>query len=195
MILKIETAEFVRSAVVSGDFLRDDLPEVAFSGRSNVGKSSLINRLLKRKALARTSSTPGRTRAVNYFLINHRFYFVDLPGYGYAKAGRQDRRRWAQTVDQYLQNVKLAAAMVLLVDGKTGATALDEQAVDYLDALEQNLMVAVTKIDRVPRSKRSRRLREIRERLELGDDYPLLSVSARTGEGIPGLWRELSERL
>ena len=92
--MKIDTAEFERSAQSPKQFLRDGLPEVAFAGRSNVGKSSLLNRLLKRKALARTSRTPGRTQAVNYFLVNRRLHFVDLPGYGFAKAARSERQRW-----------------------------------------------------------------------------------------------------
>ena len=108
--MKVESAEFIRSAHASGDFVRDGRPEIAFVGRSNVGKSSLMNRLLGRKGLARTSSTPGRTRAVNYFLVNRRFYFVDLPGYGYAKAGKEERREWAALVDGYFRDEPAAAA-------------------------------------------------------------------------------------
>ena len=101
--MKVESAEFVKSARASGDFVRDGRPEIAFVGRSNVGKSSLLNRLLGRKGLARVSSTPGRTRLVNYFLINRRFWFVDLPGYGYAKAGKDERREWAALADSYFR--------------------------------------------------------------------------------------------
>jgi len=101
--VKVESAEFVKSARASGDFVRDGRPEIAFVGRSNVGKSSLLNRLLGRKGLARVSSTPGRTRLVNYFLINRRFWFVDLPGYGYAKAGKDERREWAALADSYFR--------------------------------------------------------------------------------------------
>ena len=95
---RIQSAEFVRSAHSAGDFLRDGRPEVAFVGRSNVGKSSLLNALLGRRGLARTSSTPGRTQAVNYFLVNDRLWFVDLPGYGYAKASKESRQRWGRTI-------------------------------------------------------------------------------------------------
>ena len=102
--VKVESAEFVKSAHASGDFVRDGRPEIAFVGRSNVGKSSLMNRLLARKGLAKVSSTPGRTRSVNYFLVNRRFWFVDLPGYGYAKAGKEDRREWAALADRYFRS-------------------------------------------------------------------------------------------
>ncbi|HEY0555217.1 MAG TPA: ribosome biogenesis GTP-binding protein YihA/YsxC, partial [Thermoanaerobaculia bacterium] len=101
--MKVETAEFILSAHGGGDYLRDGRPEVAFVGRSNVGKSTLLNGLLGRNSLARTSSTPGRTQAVNYFLVNRRFYFVDLPGYGYAKAGKDMRREWAARVEGYFR--------------------------------------------------------------------------------------------
>lgn len=186
--MKIETAEFVRSAHSSGDFLRDGRPEVAFVGRSNVGKSSLMNRMLGRKGLAKTSSTPGRTRAVNYFLINRRFWFVDLPGYGYAKAAKDDRREWAALVESYLRDALPRLRLVQLVDSKVGATPLDLQAYQYLSSLGASLVVAATKLDRVPRSKRAATLRTMRGALGLTDAIPLIPVSAHTGEGMKELW-------
>ena len=132
--MRIEQAEFSRSALALADFPRDGRPQVAFVGRSNVGKSTLLNRLLGKKGLARTSSTPGRTQAVNFFLVNDRFYCVDLPGYGYAKAGWDARRAWAGVMDVYLRAAGAAglARVVLLVDGVVGATTLDVQAWQYL---------------------------------------------------------------
>ncbi len=192
--MKVETAEFIRSAHGSGDFLRDGRPEVAFVGRSNVGKSSLMNSLLGRKGLARTSSTPGRTRAVNYFLVNRRFYFVDLPGYGYARAGKDDRREWAAAVNSYFQQAP-RVAVVLLVDGKVGATPLDVQAYEYMQDLGAPVLVAVTKIDRVPRGKRAAGLRAIRETLELSEPTPLIPVSAHAGEGMKELWNAIALHL
>ena len=109
-------------------FVSDDRPQVAFVGRSNVGKSSLLNRLLGRKALARISSNPGRTQSVNYFLINERYYFVDLPGYGYAKVSRTEREEWARFIDAYFQDALPHAHVLHLVDGKVGATNLDVDA-------------------------------------------------------------------
>ncbi|PYQ56926.1 MAG: hypothetical protein DMF53_24065 [Acidobacteria bacterium] len=193
--MKIETAEFARSAHTSGDFLRDGRPEVAFVGRSNVGKSSVMNRLLARKGLAKTSSTPGRTRAVNYFLINRRFWFVDLPGYGYAKAGKEDRREWAALVEAYLREALPRMRLVLLIDAKVGATPLDVRAYEYLTGLGATLTVAATKIDRVPRGKRPGALRDIRGALGLGCETPLIPVSAHSGEGMKELWGSLSPHL
>jgi GTP-binding protein len=186
--LRVETADFVRSAHSSGDFMRDGRPELAFVGRSNVGKSSVMNRLLGRKGLAKTSSTPGRTRAVNYFLINRRFWFVDLPGYGYAKAAKDDRREWAALVESYLQDALPRVLLILLVDSKVGATPLDVQAFEYLTTLGASIAVAATKIDRVPRGKRVGVLRDIRVTLGLGEFNLLIPVSAHSGEGMKELW-------
>ncbi len=203
-IVKIATAEFVLSAKSPGQLLGGALPEIAFAGRSNVGKSSLMNRLLNRKALARTSGTPGRTQAVNYFLIDRRFHFVDLPGYGFAKAARSARRQWAALMDQYLSRAagdgprpralvpRPRVLVVQLIDGKVGATELDLQAYDYLDSLGLVPLVVATKIDKVPRSRRPRALREIRQRLELPDDDELVAFSAISGEGVKPLWKGIS---
>ena len=192
--MKVDSAEFIRSAHGSGEYLRDGRPEIAFVGRSNVGKSSLLNRLLGRKSLARTSSTPGRTQAVNYFLVNRRFYFVDLPGYGYAKAGKEARREWAARVEGYFRE-EPPEAVVLLVDGKGGATPLDVQAYQYLSGLGAAVVVAATKIDQLPRGRRIQAVREVREVLGLQESIPLIPVSARSGEGIKELWGVLSSRL
>jgi len=193
--VKIEAAELSRSAHTSRDFMRDGRPEVAFVGRSNVGKSSLMNRLLGRRGLARTSSTPGRTRAVNYFLVNRRFYFVDLPGYGYAKASKDDRREWAALVEAYLADAIPRLQLVLLVDGKVGATPLDVQAYAYLTGLGAQVTVVATKIDQVPRGRRIAGLRGIRDALGLDATTALLPVSAHSGEGMKELWGALAPHL
>ena len=174
--------------------MRDGRPEIAFVGRSNVGKSSLLNRLLGRKGLARISSTPGRTQAVNYFLVNRRFYFVDLPGYGYAKAGKDARREWAARVEGYLRE-KPPDAVVLLVDGKVGATPLDVQAYQYLSGLGVVIVVAATKIDKLPRGRRAPAVREVRKVLGLEEAIPVIQVSADSGEGIKELWGAIAPRL
>ena len=192
--MKIDTAEFIRSAHGSGDYLRDGRPEIAFVGRSNVGKSSLLNRLLGRKALARISSTPGRTQAVNYFLVNGRFYFVDLPGYGYAKAGKEARREWAARVEGYLQEDP-PDAVVLLVDGKVGATPLDVQAYEYLSGLGVTVLIAATKVDKVTRGKWASTVKEVRKTLSLGDEIPVIPVSAHSGDGIKELWGAMAPHL
>jgi GTP-binding protein len=174
--------------------LRDGRPEVAFVGRSNVGKSTLLNRLLGRNGLARTSSTPGRTQAVNYFLVNRRFYFVDLPGYGYAKAGKDARREWAERVEGYFRESP-PETVVLLVDGKVGATPLDVAASEYLAGLGLAVIVAATKIDQIPRGKWTSAMRTVRLTLSLEETIPVIPVSARAGVGIKELWGALAPRL
>ena len=193
--MQVETAEFVLSAMREDQFLKDDLPQVAFIGRSNVGKSSLLNRLLGRKKLARTSSSPGRTQAVNYFLINRRLYFVDLPGYGYAKAPQQERQRWAEMVDRYFRQSCNRRLLVQLVDSKVGATRLDLQAVEYVRDLGFEPLVVATKIDKVPRSRRSKALASIRRQLELAEHQQPILLSAVSGEGTKQLWREIGRFL
>ncbi|HEX9737068.1 MAG TPA: ribosome biogenesis GTP-binding protein YihA/YsxC [Thermoanaerobaculia bacterium] len=196
--MKIDTAEFERSALEAGQFLRDGLPEIAFAGRSNVGKSTLLNRLLARKALARTSRTPGRTQAVNYFLVNRRLRFVDLPGYGYAKASQGARRRWARLMEAYLQraggNGRIDAPVLLvqLIDGKVGATELDVEAHHYFASVGIPTLKVATKIDKLPRGKRPRSLKEIRQRLELPGSVDLVPFSAVSGEGIQQLWSAIT---
>ncbi len=189
--MQIVEAEFIRSAVAPGSFLRDGCPEVAFAGRSNVGKSSLLNRLLGRGVLARVGSTPGRTQAVNYFRVNRRFYFVDLPGYGYARAGRQARRAWADLIDAYLRHAGERLAVVLLVDGKVGATEADIEAHEYLGGLGLRLVVAVTKMDQLTRGRYRPALARIRQALGAGEETAIIPFSAKTGEGAQELWREI----
>jgi len=178
----------VVSAVTSRQFLRDDLPEVAFVGRSNVGKSSLINRLLGRQGLARTSRTPGRTQAVNYFLIDRRWYCVDLPGYGFAKAARQDRQRWAELMDGYFRTQGEKKLLIHLVDAKVGATPLDVEARQYFAGLGLESLVVATKIDKVPRSRRVRGLVALRQALAMPEAPEAVPFSAVSGEGVKELW-------
>jgi len=170
-----------------------------------------MNRLLRRKGLARTSNTPGRTRSVNFFLVNDRFYFVDLPGYGYAKAGKADRQAWAELIESYFRRDEARgdeargepdrrqrtrrSFVVLLVDGKVGATDLDVQALEYLLHLGTDVIVVATKIDKVRRGRRSKQLAEVRNKLRLPPGAGPVAVSAETGEGMKELWRELELRL
>lgn len=189
--MKILTGSYVRSVVCAADFIQDDLPQVAFVGRSNVGKSSLLNRLLGRKALARISSTPGRTRAVNYFIINSQFYCVDLPGYGYAKVGKKVRREWARLIGSYFETRPERTRVVHLVDAKVGATPLDVEAADYLDSLGVATTTVATKLDKLPRSRRARQIEAIRQQLRLADSDPLIAFSAVKGDGVRELWREI----
>lgn len=191
--MKVESAEFIKSAQSGEGFVQDGRPEIAFVGRSNVGKSSLLNRLLGRKGLARVSSTPGRTRSVNYFLVNRRHWFVDLPGYGYAKAGKQDRQEWAKLADDYFRNAR--PLVVMLVDGKVGPTPLDVQAYEYLASLGAPILVVATKVDRVPRGRRAAMEKGARQALGLGDEVGIIPISAHSGEGVKELWSAIARHL
>lgn len=177
----------MRSAHTVADFVTDGRPEILFVGRSNVGKSSLMNKMLGSKKLARVSSTPGRTRAVNYFLVDESFYFVDLPGYGWAKAGKDERRQWAALIDRYLRSESGSRHVVQLVDAKVGVTPLDEQAHEFFRSLGHRPSVVATKIDRLPRGRRGASLDAAARALALEDRRPI-AFSARSGEGVKELW-------
>lgn len=193
--MRVKRAQFVLSAVERSDLVTDGRPQIAFVGRSNVGKSSLLNRLVGRKALARISSSPGKTRAVNYFLLDESYYFVDLPGFGYAKAARSERRAWAALMEQYFRSMGPQPRVIQLVDAKVGATTLDVQAIHYLRREVGTPTVVATKIDRLPVGKRAQRLAEIAAALALSEDRPPIPCSARTGEGVKDIWREIQAYL
>ncbi len=193
--MKTPRAELHRSVFVEGDLREESRPEIAVAGRSNVGKSSLLNRLLGKSTLARVSNTPGRTRALHYFLVEDRFLVVDLPGYGYARAGREDRDRWGRLIDAYLRRPKLERYLLLLVDAEVGATALDAQAADYLEDLGVAFTVVATKIDKLSRGRRQAALAGIRASLELAGEAPLFAFSSHTGEGARELWRHVEDIL
>ncbi len=193
--MKIETARFVLSAVDSRGFVDDGHPEIAFVGRSNVGKSSLLNRLIKRKALARISSTPGRTRAINYFLINESFYFVDLPGYGYARVSKTERQAWAALMEGYFREAADRAMVVQIVDAKVGATDLDVQAHEYLQSVGVPRVVVATKTDRLSGNKTARAISTIRRALDGEETQEVIPFSAQTGVGVKELWAEIDRYL
>jgi len=192
--MRIRSAEFVGASASAEGLLGDGRPEIAFAGRSNVGKSSLLNRLLGAK-LARTSSTPGRTQTINWFRIDGKLWFVDLPGYGYAKVSRQAREDWARTVASYFARPHEARLVVQLVDAKVGATALDVEAAEYFTALGVARVVVATKADKLKRGEQVRRIEEIRRALGLAPETAPLTVSAKTGEGISELWKRIAEFL
>ncbi len=189
--MKTHAAEFIRAAHHVDHLLCDGKPEIAFVGRSNVGKSTLLNRLLGRKALARISSTPGRTRAINYFLIGTNVLFVDLPGFGYAKASKRDRAEWAKLIESYFEQPDNQIHVLQLIDAKVGATPLDVQAFDYLSSLGHSPTLVATKVDKVSRPKRPAAIAAIRRTLDVSTDVGVIAFSAKSGEGVRDLWREI----
>jgi len=189
--VKILSAEFIKSAAAPAGYPRGSLPEIAFCGRSNVGKSSLINTLLTRRRLAQTSKTPGKTRTLNFFLINDAFYFVDLPGYGYARTGRTLRKSWGKMVETYLSGRSALRGAVLLIDIRHSPTALDRQMKEWLDCYGHSVMVAATKEDKIGSQAARRSLGRISEELPLRGDQPLIPFSSKTGRGKDRLWSAL----
>ncbi len=193
--MRVKSAEYLRSVVRPDDFLVDGRPQVAFVGRSNVGKSTLLNRLVGRNALARISSKPGRTRAINYFDINSRVYFVDLPGYGYAKVSKKERRSWADLMASYFEKVAENAMVIQLVDAKVGATELDQQSTEYLSAVGFEPVVVATKSDRVGKGKRQAAMSAIRRDLGLPAGARVIPFAAPTGDGLKDIWKSIEQYL
>lgn len=181
--MRINDAEFVTSAVKTADYPAGELPEVALAGRSNVGKSSLLNKLVNRKGLARTSNTPGRTRLINFFRVNGVFHLVDLPGYGYAKVSLREKESWRKMVEGYLMTRKNLQGVVLLVDSRHPPTAQDVQMYDWLKYRGVDAVVVATKADKNSRSRLLQSLKVIRAVLPLADGHQLVPFSAETGQG------------
>lgn len=191
--MKIISAEFVKSAFKQEHWIADGLPEIAFLGRSNVGKSSLINSLLRRRGLARTSNTPGRTQSINFFLINEKFYFVDLPGYGYAKVSKQTRADWGKMAEEYLAQRREPTLSVQLVDSRHKPTALDLQLNEWLVFHKKNHIIVATKSDKLSSNKLKKSLLEIEEALPSA--RKIIAYSAQTGKGRDALWQEILNSL
>lgn len=194
--MKILNAEFVKSCEQPDQFPRDRLPAVAFVGRSNVGKSSLINSLLRRKGLARVSRTPGKTQQINFFRVTtddpraRAFHVVDLPGYGYAKVSKTTRARWRPLIDAYLTGSDGLRGIVLLVDSR-GTEAQDGEAFEWLIGCGRPLIVVTTKVDKLTRSERAASAAAIRDLFGLSDEVPLVAYSSVTHEGRDELWGEI----
>lgn len=193
--MKVTSAEFVGSATGPRDFPRDRRPEIAFAGRSNVGKSSLLNRLLGRRTLARVSKTPGRTQTINFYRINGAFYFVDLPGYGYARVPEHMRRSWAAMVEGYLQRREVLRAVVMIVDARHPPTSLDQEMRAWLRAAHIPHLAVLTKVDKVSRASRRRRREIATAAFKMQDQEEVLVFSAATGEGVRELWQHLARYL
>ena len=191
--MKIVSADFILSATSPAHYPPADLPEVAFAGRSNVGKSSLINTLVRRKGLARTSNTPGRTQEINFFTVNGRIAFIDLPGYGYAKVPEKIRKNWGPMIEAYLSGRQTLRLVVLILDIRRDPSPEDRQLIAWLQFYGIPFLIALTKIDKVTRNQRGERQRLVGERLDLATGHPLILFSARTGEGKDLLWREIGK--
>ena len=187
--MKINQAEFVTSAVKAADYPAGELPEIALAGRSNVGKSSLLNKTLNRKALARTSKTPGRTRLINFFRINDRFHLVDLPGYGYAKASARERESWGRMIEAYFTKGRNLRGVCQLIDSRHPPTALDLEVYQWFNYKRIRVAVIATKADKLSRARLLDSLRAIQKELGLPAGEAVLPFSAVTGQGREELLR------
>lgn len=161
-----------------------ELPEYAFLGRSNVGKSALINAVLNRKSLARTSAEPGKTKTINYYLVNDAFYLVDLPGYGYAKASLELREKWGRMIERYLLNSAALKRIFILIDMRHAPGKNDLQMVEWVRAHGFSPVIVMTKADKLSKNERQKMQREIRESLSLSKEALLIETSSVTKEGI-----------
>lgn len=187
--MKITSAEFVKSAFNRGQWLNDGRPEVAFLGRSNVGKSSLINSLLQRKGLARTSNTPGRTQSINFFLINESFYFADLPGYGYARVSKSMRADWGKMVEEYLTERDELVLSIQLIDARHEPTALDRQLNEWLLQNRKRHVTVATKADKLSANQLQKSLKAARNTFPGSQIMPF---SSKSGRGRDEIWTEIS---
>ncbi len=191
----IRKAELEATAVRADQYPADDLPEIAFAGRSNVGKSSLLNLLVGRKSLARVSGSPGKTRTINFYRINDAFRIVDLPGYGYAKVSRSETEKWGEMMERYLENRKGLLKVVQLVDIRHAPTAQDLQMYDYLKYYGLDGIVAATKADKLSRNEQAKQIREIRKALGMKPQDHLIPVSALKRTGQDELWNVIESLL
>jgi GTP-binding protein len=195
--MKIHSAEWLATAADPGGFPGSDLPEVAFLGRSNVGKSSLLNALVQRKKLARTSSSPGKTRLIHFFHVVRpgvKLNLVDLPGYGYAKVSKSERMKWRGLVEAYLENRPVLRAAVLLQDLRRDLTEDETLLIDWLQEREIPVVLAITKIDKLKPMRRAERLRELRKQIALPKDC-IIATSAEKKTGMDELWKAVDLRV
>ncbi len=187
--MQIRSADFVTSVAHPDRLPMEGLPEIAFAGRSNVGKSSLLNRLLNRRKLAGISKTPGKTRTLNYYRVNETLHFVDLPGYGYSKRGQQERRQWADLINGYLEARTSLRGILHLMDARHDPTARDVEMAVWLMQFGRPFLVVATKVDKLSGSRQKSRLDRTRKLLSQQGDFNFVSFSAVSGQGRQAVWR------
>jgi GTP-binding protein len=192
--MKIKSIEFLGSVYPKDDFPPDSYPEVAFAGRSNVGKSSLINTLVNRKGLARTSSSPGKTQSINFYLVNRAVSLVDLPGYGYAKVQQKVRKRWSPLIEKYCRTRKNLQGVVVIIDARIGPIPLDLALIAWLKGIPVSPLFTITKIDKLSKNKVAKALQQTAQVLAIPPDV-IIPFSAHTGEGKKELWQGIARVL
>ncbi|PEJ56606.1 MULTISPECIES: ribosome biogenesis GTP-binding protein YihA/YsxC [unclassified Bacillus (in: firmicutes)] len=186
--MKVTTADIVISAVRPNQYPDTQFPEIALAGRSNVGKSSFINKMLNRKALARTSSKPGKTQTLNFFLINEQLFYVDVPGYGYAKVSKKEREAWGKMIETYITTREQLRAVILLVDLRHSPTQDDVMMYNFLKHYGIQVIVVATKADKIPKGKWEKHAKVVRETLQIEEGDELILFSSEIGLGKEKAW-------
>lgn len=184
----IRSLELETVCGITSTLPENTLPEIAFAGKSNVGKSSLINGLMNRKSFARTSATPGKTQTINFYNINQELYLVDLPGYGYAKVSEQEKKKWGQMIERYLHQSKQLRAVFLLIDIRHAPSANDKMMYDWILSQGYQPIIIATKLDKLKRSQVQKQVKVVRQGLGLSKDSILIPFSAVTKQGRDEIW-------
>lgn len=193
--MKVHNVQMVGSFVRPEQFPEDGLPEIALAGRSNVGKSSFINRMIGRKAMARISSKPGKTQQLNFYRIEEQLYFVDVPGYGYAKVSKTERAAWGKMIEKYFTSREVLEAVVLLIDLRHPPTNDDCMMYDFLKHYNIPVIVVATKCDKIPKGKWDKHKKIVREGLDMDKNDPLIVFSSEKGIGFEQAWAEIESRI
>ncbi|HSQ33740.1 MAG TPA: ribosome biogenesis GTP-binding protein YihA/YsxC [Peptostreptococcaceae bacterium] len=189
--MKIRSSEITMSAVNKSQYPDEGIPEIALVGRSNVGKSSTVNTLLNRRNFARISQTPGKTRTINFYLINNEFFFTDLPGYGYAKIAKSEKEKWGQIMERYLEDREELCAIFLLVDIRHEPTNDDVMMYEWIKHFGYNCVVIATKSDKISRGQYQKHINIIRKKLQLDADEKIIPISSLKKTGVEDVWDEI----
>ena len=195
MSFTLKQVEFITSVFDITQRPKESLPEIAVAGRSNVGKSSLLNTLFQRRKLAHTSKTPGKTRSLNYYKVNNRFYVVDLSGYGFAKAPKSVQEQWADLMAEYLEDNPYLKGAVQLIDSRHGITKLDEQMIAYFRAIELSFVIAATKTDKLSTNQIRQMPSQLTKQLTDFDPTAIIPFSSKTRQGKDQLWNAIQSLL
>lgn len=193
--MKVTQSEFTISAVSPNQYPTENLPEIALAGRSNVGKSSFINKMINRKALARTSSKPGKTQTLNYYLINEFFYFVDVPGYGYAKVSKTEREAWGKMMETYFSEREPLRATILVVDIRHKPTNDDVMMYDFLKHFDIPVIIIATKLDKIKKGQVNKQVKLIKETLSIEPGDQVIPFSSETAQGKEAAWNAIQAYL
>ncbi|WP_338750464.1 ribosome biogenesis GTP-binding protein YihA/YsxC [Bacillus sp. FJAT-52991] len=193
--MKVNQVEMVISAVKPEQYPDSTLPEFALAGRSNVGKSSFINKMINRKSMARISSKPGKTQTLNFYKIEEALYFVDVPGYGFAKVSKKEREAWGKMIETYLTTREQLRACVLIIDLRHPPTEDDVMMYNFLKHYDIPAVVIATKADKIPKGKWQKHLKVVKEKLEFEPEDDIVVFSSETGQGKDEVWKVLQRRM